>query len=232
MLLELFKRYLRVSPSISDRTVVHYITGLKTINSLLSKYKFVIADIFQSNSVDDLNAVTGFLRSNDEFQTKDSAGHNMYSAALNHFYRFVCEDPLFFAEDIVKMDIPVPKPMLVTLMTSTWRRNQIIINQAIEGAHYRCENNSQHTTFTSGLTGHPYMEGHHLIPIEYQAEFQTGIDVYSNVICLCPTCHRLLHFGVSREKSFVAERLYVERYGRLVNCGIDISKSDFLKMII
>ena len=223
---------MKVSLGISDRSVDHYITGLNTINFILKKYGFISPDIFQVCCIKDLDTISEFLRSNTEFQTKDITGHNMYSVALKHFYRFVCEDPLFFAKDIKIMDIPVHKPITVISTQSAWKRNQIIVDQTIVGAHYCCENNSQHTTFTSKLTGHPYMEGHHLIPIKYQSEFKNGIDVYSNVVCLCPTCHRLLHFGVIHEKSYVAERFYVERCDRLANCGIDISKQDFLKLVI
>ena len=69
--------------------------------------------------------------------------------------------------------------------------------QSIESAKYECEINSKHKTFTAKSTGMPYMEGHHMLPMKYQDRFKSSLDVYANIICLCPICHRLLHYGVT-----------------------------------
>lgn len=95
-----------------------------------------------------------------------------------------------------------------------------------------CEHNHEHLTFTAKSTGKAYMEGHHLIPLKYQNQFNCGIDVYANIVCLCPVCHRLLHFGIEKEKIYAAEKLYDERKDRLAHSGIDISKKDFLSLVI
>ena len=100
------------------------------------------------------------------------------------------------------------------------------------GAHHLCEHNNDHITFTAKSTGKEYMEGHHLIPLKYQNEFDCGIDVYANIVCLCPICHRLLHFGTDDEKTYAAEKLFDERKERLINSGIDISKREFLELVI
>lgn len=104
--------------------------------------------------------------------------------------------------------------------------------EAIEGAGYQCEHDSTHTTFIAKSTGQAYMEGHHLIPMKYQAQFDCGIDVYANVVCLCPTCHRLLHFGCDPDRRYAAEQLFDLRNERLIHSGIDLSKKDFLELVL
>ena len=39
-----------------------------------------------------------------------------------------------------------------------------------------------------------------LIPMKKQQTFSTSLDVYANVVCLCPVCHRLLHYGLDDNK--------------------------------
>lgn len=232
MLLEYFKQYIKITRGVTDKSVGHYITGLNTINSLLAKYDYPIKNVFEVKSVEDLDGILLFLTNNEEFKKKDSVGHNMYSVAFKHFYRFSSEDKEFFSNNIANMDILVAKPQKITTTSTAWKRNQILIAQAIDGAHHLCEHNREHLTFTAKSTGKAYMEGHHLIPLKYQSEFTCGIDVYANIVCLCPVCHRLLHFGTDSEKTYAAEKLFDERKERLIHSGIDISKKDFLELVI
>ena len=224
-----FEQYIKVTRGKSAR---HYITGINSINALLEKYQFPVKDLFAITSQHELDAVKTFLSTNQEFIEKDAIGHNMYSVAFKHFCAFVCEDDTFFSQSITAMDIVVAKPKEITITSKQWRCNQIIITQAVEGAGYLCEHNSEHQTFISKATGHPYMEGHHLIPLKYQSQFSCGIDVYANVVCLCPICHKLLHFGRDSERTTVAEQLFEKRSERLSNSGIDLSKKDFLELVL
>ncbi len=56
--------------------------------------------------------------------------------------------------------------------------------------------------------------------------------MYANVVCLCPICHRLLHYGVKSEKENVVNKIYFERADRLSASGIEISKKDFMKLVV
>lgn len=231
MLQELFKQYIRLK-DLSERTVEHYVTGINSINVILTKYGFPIKDIFETKTVGDLEAIKQFLLSNAEFQEKNRIGHNMYSASFRHFCEFVCGDYEFFSQNIQQMDIVSEKPTIVTNTITTYRRNQIIVNQSLEGAGYCCEHNAEHQTFIAKSTNHAYMEGHHLIPMKYQDNFNCSIDVYANIVCLCPICHKLLHFGQEKDKVYVAEGLYEKRQSRLIQSGIDLSKKDFFNLVI
>lgn len=231
MLQELFKQYIRLK-DLSERTVEHYVTGINSINVILTKYGFPIKDIFETKTVGDLEAIKQFLLSNAEFQEKNRIGHNMYSVSFRHFCEFVCGDDEFFSQNIQQMDIVSEKPTIVTNTITTYRRNQIIVNQSLEGAGYCCEHNAEHQTFIAKSTNHAYMEGHHLIPMKYQDNFNCSIDVYANIVCLCPICHKLLHFGQEKDKIYVAEGLYEKRQSRLIQSGIDLSKKDFFNLVI
>ena len=231
MLQEFFKRYVRLK-GLSERTVGHYVTGINSINVILEKYNFPIKNIFETKTVADLEAIKQFLLCNEEFQEKNRVGHNMYSVSFRHFCEFVCGDYEFFNHNIQRMDIITEKPPIVTSTTTSYRRNQIIVDQSLEGAGYCCEHDAKHQTFIAKSTNHAYMEGHHLIPMKYQDDFECSIDVYANIVCLCPICHKLLHYGQTKEKSYVAEGLYEKRQTRLIQSGIDISKQEFLQLVI
>ena len=130
------------------------------------------------------------------------------------------------------MDIEIPLAEKKTEITENWKRSSIIKRQSIESAGYQCEINPKHTTFTAKSTEQQYMEGHHAIPLKYQDKFTRSLDVYANIICLCPICHRLLHYGVASEKENVLSKIYFERSGRLAVSGIKISKDDFDSLVV
>ena len=231
MLLDYFKRYMKMSRGITDKSVAHYVPGINSINSLLTKYNFPVSDVFKVTILEELENIRIFLQTNEEFLSKDSTGHNMYSVAFKHFYNFTCADHSFFETNIEKMDFASPRPKQVENTQISWKRNQIIITQSIDGANHLCEHNSAHITFTAQATGKQYMEGHHLIPLSLQRLFENNLDTYANVICLCPLCHRLLHHGLAKEKAYVAEEIFERRNDRLCKSGIDISKTEFKKLI-
>lgn len=229
MLVEYFEQYIKITRGVSDSTVRHYITAINTINTLLVKYNFPISDVFGVKTLSELDAVKNFLEQNEKFIKKDTVGNRMYSVAFNHFYRFSCEDHDFYKNGIDKMDIKIPK--LKVVESTRYIRNQIIASHAIEAANYQCESHAEHTTFTSASTNRPFMEGHHLIPIKMQNAFDVSLDIYANIICLCPICHKLLHYGITSEKEYLADKLFENRQSRLIHSGIDISKKDFKQMI-
>jgi len=71
--------------------------------------------------------------------------------------------------------------------------------QALKNANFKCEFDDSHSTFLTNK-GVPYMEGHHLIPctVSNTERFwskKRNIDCPENIICLCPICHRRIHFG-------------------------------------
>lgn len=76
------------------------------------------------------------------------------------------------------------------------------------------------------------MERHQALPMKYQDKFECSLDVYANIICVCPICHKLLHYGLDDSKEKVVNKIYYNRADRLVNSALRISKDDFYKIVI
>ena len=157
----------------------------------------------------------------------------MYSAGFNNYYKFASGEGFAnIHQQIEVLDTEVPIADKHTRIQTAWSRSSIIKIQSIESAGYLCEVNPEHQTFTARSTGHPYMEGHHALPMKYQDKFDKSLDVYANIICLCPVCHRLLHYGIEAEKENVLNKIYYDRSDRLAASGIKISKTDFERLVV
>ncbi|MEI7884380.1 MAG: HNH endonuclease [Clostridia bacterium] len=231
MLKEYFSQYLKVLRGVKDSSIRHYFTGLNSINTLLKKYDFPIKDVYSMLTISELELVKEFLMTNIEFRNKDSIGNNMYSVAFNHFYRFACQDDAFFKSKINEMDIIMQKPKQVICNGYlAWQRNQIVVEQVLKASDYSCEYNINHKTFTAKASGYEYMEGHHLIPLRNQEKFKNSLDIYANIVSLCPICHRLLHSAVQQQKERVIEKIFYVRKERLYSSGISLDIQDVLAL--
>ena len=80
------------------------------------------------------------------------------------------------------------------------------------------------------------MEGHHLIPctvnnaMYFWNKFEKSIDCVENIVCLCPTCHRRIHFGSKEEKESVIKILYNKQYSKLQKAGLAITEEELINL--
>lgn len=231
LLKEYYINYLKNVRRLSDSSIMHYVGGLSTISKLLKKNNVIKDSIYEINTLEKLMIAKALLFADSEFMVKDATGHNMYSAALNNYIRFAEGDD-FFAEKYSFNDIDIPVKVAENQLTDSYqyKRSAIIKMQVIKAAHFMCECDKGHTTFTARKNNKQYMEGHHLIPMSNQGEFKFSLDIYANIVSLCPNCHRLLHYGVEAEKKNILVELYYQRHKRLCNSGIEISRNDFLEL--
>lgn len=108
-----------------------------------------------------------------------------------------------------------------------------VSKQALKNANFKCEFDGSHYTFLTDK-GVPYMEGHHLIPCtasnaeRFWSENKRNIDCPENIICLCPTCHRRIHFGRKDEKDAIIRDLYNKRKLSLQAADLDIAIEELL----
>ena len=102
-------------------------------------------------------------------------------------------------------------------------RNPEVSKRAIALTNFCCEIDNSHMHFISQATKHNYVEAHHLIPMEFQDDFETSIDVEANIVSLCVVCHKKLHHAIFKDKKEVLKKLYLQRINRLEKCGISIS---------
>lgn len=233
VLMTYYIKYLKNIRKVSDSTVKHYQEALRYISKYLVQKEKLSQNIYEIQDIGELEIIKTFLYNDSDFIDLDKRGHQMYSAGFNNYYRFASGQGFTnIHQQIGVMDMEVPVAEKQINKIETWKRSTIIKIQSIEAAGYQCEVNPEHHTFTAKSSGQPYMEGHHALPMQLQGKFDTSLDVYANIVCLCPICHRLLHYGVDSEKANVINRIYYDRADRLASSGIRISKSDFEQLAI
>lgn len=99
---------------------------------------------------------------------------------------------------------------------------------ALEKAGYKCEVCPDHKTFIN-KAGKPYMEGHHLIPCtasnaaRFWNLYGVNIDCVENIVCLCPTCHRAIHYGDRLAKRNILKVIFSQKEAEFVKLGIKLT---------
>lgn len=117
------------------------------------------------------------------------------------------------------------------------KRNPSIARKVLQDSGYKCLCDSSHITFNT-TRGVDYMEGHHIIPCTVansqmiQATYGSRLDRQANIVCLCPTCHRKIHFGDRATKESIIEDLYNKQSQKLKDAGIDISLQELKELYI
>ena len=193
-----YARYLTDVRQLSNRTAKHYEESLRWISEHL-KSKGLLEDcIYEVLDTSKVLSFREILKSDREFIELDKRGHQMYSAGLNNYISFI-EGSAFakFLHEIDKIDIPIgaPNPSMKHGKV-IWPISPIIKQQSIAIADFTCEIDACHKTFTAKGTMHQYMEGHHIIPMTKQLSFPNSLDIFANLVCVCPNCHRMLHHAI------------------------------------
>lgn len=228
VLLTYYAEYLKKIRKVSDSTIKHYQQAMRYISKFLVEKGKIKQSIYEVQNLDELVIIKEYLYSDPEFIELDTRGHRMYSAGFNNYFKFANGKGFEnIHQQIEVMDIEIPATNKHLLVMDTWKRSSIIKMQSIESAGYKCEVNPTHVTFTAKSTGMPYMEGHHALPMKCQGRFKSSLDIYANIVCLCPTCHRLLHYGIASEKTNVIDKIYYDRADRLAASGIKVGKTEF-----
>lgn len=115
------------------------------------------------------------------------------------------------------------------------KKRHYLAKQVLHNSNYKCAVCAAHETFPTKY-GAPYMEGHHLIPCtpsnakRFWEKNKANIDCIENIVCICPTCHRRIHFGSDADKREVIEKLYEVKKAELENAGIDIGIEELVKL--
>ena len=232
-LMTYYTKYLKEIRKVSDSTVKHYQDALRYISRYLVQKEKLQQTVYEIQDLGELEIIKTYLYSDPDFVALDKRGHQMYSAGFNNYYKFASGQGFSnIHKQIEVLDIEVPASSKKITKSETWKRSTIIKAQSIESAGYLCEINPEHKTFIAKSSGNPYMEGHHAIPMMKQQQFENSLDVYANVVCLCPICHRLLHYGMDAERDILVKKIYVDRADRLANSGIKLSQNEFEKLAI
>jgi 5-methylcytosine-specific restriction enzyme A len=82
------------------------------------------------------------------------------------------------------------KPLKVAVTTFAFIRNPDVVAEALNRSDGKCEECLKPAPFSRKSDGSPYLEVHHKVQLS-----QGGLDTISNVLALCPNCHRKFHYG-------------------------------------
>lgn len=154
-------------------------------------------------------------------------------SALSEVFGLEFEQSKFEYEKEDEEDISVdtnPCPFIDTTTKAGRALSNKIFNKmkgyARQQANYQClleeSRGCKESYFTSKATGKNYVEVHHLIPREYSNRFESSIEVFSNYIVLCPSCHQLLHKASDRERKSFIRQLYADRKEELATMNLEI----------
>jgi len=145
---------------------------------------------------------------------------NIQSAASEEDYQ---EQALISDKKIIPTG-PIRKATRSSASNVTaWFRDPGIARTALENATYQCSVATDHVTFTSKATGNPFVEAHHLVPMEYQDNFEFSLDVPENIISLCPNCHKKIHLAKTKEMLGILQDMFNDRCEGLDERNISIS---------
>lgn len=113
-------------------------------------------------------------------------------------------------------------------------RDARVGKKALQLANFQCEINKNHNTFISNTTLKNYVEAHHLIPMKYyhSDKFKYSIDNEANIVVLCPTCHRKLHFGQPEDKKELIRIMYATKIKKLEKANIYIKLDKLLELYV
>lgn len=230
---EYYGKYLREVRGLSVSSVKHYYDALNNISRRLRKKGLVQRNIYEVMDITTLEKMRDALYEDHEFIEQDSRGRRMYSSGLNNYIRFASgEEFTGLLEEAVKLDTPLAPEDPIIVERQVWRRSNILRKQALALANYTCEIDKAHGSFIAERTGKPYMEGHHAIPMRYQKLFSNSIDVYANIVCLCPECHRKIHYGLPYDRRDMICNIFDDREERLHVSGINLSRQEFIDIIM
>jgi 5-methylcytosine-specific restriction protein A len=122
------------------------------------------------------------------------------------------------------------KTKTINTVVNTWFRDPGISKAALENANFLCEFDFQHNTFISSATGKQFVEAHHLIPMQFQNNFDVSIDVPENIISLCPNCHRAFHNAEEKVKNIYIQYFFGLRENLLKTRDLNIIEKDLIDM--
>ena len=192
-----FQKYL-TELSLSSASVKKYSEQVPSyVKSIINK------DIYSCNSVNDLLVILKNSRNNTDFIKTDNTGNHMYSAGLNHYFRFFSNININnFASAIAlsfkdnhkarldRLKKNSSKTVIKQTITNTFIRNPDVVAERLYLANGICEDCKQKAPFKRKSDGSPYLEVHHIKPLS-----EGGKDTLKNTVALCPNCHRKRHFG-------------------------------------
>jgi hypothetical protein len=115
-------------------------------------------------------------------------------------------------------------PTLVASSTLKYHRDPKVAIAALARSGHVCEMMPRHQTFNSRVTGKPYLEAHHFVPMMEQRHLTKSLDVVENICILNPYAHRMLHHATYSEIEPFLKNLAAPREAFIKEVGLNVDK--------
>lgn len=126
--------------------------------------------------------------------------------------------------NIVEQEPQLAKSKVKTMEgREIYPRDARVAAAALSSSNHVCAANGDHPLFISKVSGMPYLECHHLIPVSTQDQFEFSLDCIDNIAILCPSCHRLIHHGIDEQRLPLLQKLHDSMKSGLEKMEIGIS---------
>lgn len=209
---ELIKEYTFDNPSVAISVMLGRMES--------GNREFITIDNIELGSYLEVDSVVGFEQKEELYRNRIYLEKDDYEGVISSLD---VDSNLVLEPDYQ----PTPKAGKIDSETHKFKRNEQLAKNALARAQYKCSIDSNHSSFET-KNGNQYMEAHHLIPLSKQDDFEYSLDVDANVVCLCPNCHKKLHYGKDVEDMLKA--LYEDRKDKLLSSGIEINFEDLLEL--
>lgn len=240
----LFILWMENNLNIKYNTINKYARAIATISKDMTEHTGKDIDIYELNEPAAIEGIRSKYLGIKELCEKDKRGNQMYTSAIRWYEKFLemekeTDESLLAAlrsetfKD-VKQDFQFngepkeKKDAFISNNKKIYHRDKKISMNALAHAHYCCEVDSQHHTFTRKGSDKNYTEPHHLIPMKYSDDYRYSLDVEENIVSLCSNCHNHLHYGQNIAE--ILKKLYEDRKDDLRKVGIETSFEDLLEM--
>lgn len=220
---------LGISKDLASLTSTDKTTELVHKHNRRGYFKFYRSDIFVNRKGTTDFIPPGKVSEHIRTFTKSKELEEYYA---NEDFKFIRElqneSNLFSAKTSVYEPKPVKIQEYETERKIRYKRDKQTSLNALARANFCCEFNPEHETFIRKNSDKNYTEAHHLVPLEYQENFQYSLDVEANIVSLCSNCHNKIHYG--KDTKELIQKLYETRKNELEKCGIKISLEELLEM--
>ena len=243
-----FLKWLINNSGRSKNTIDKYVRAITTMSKDISKITGRNVDIYNMTTDVEIDLIKDEYLSIYELSEKDKRGNRMYTSSFKWYKDFLSWEreeeshistsyrskvgQVFEREESygLKYQRKAKGDHYIKESEKYWKRDRKVVENVLSAMGYNCEEDITHCHFSSKATGMNYVEGHHLIPMKYQDEFEYSLDVEANVVSLCVVCHKKLHLASMEEKSEIIKKLYETRKEKLKESSIDISLEDLINL--
>lgn len=114
-------------------------------------------------------------------------------------------------------------PKLKTTILTAFQRDPSVAIKALESSGYTCEIFPEYRVFSSRISGKPYLEAHHVVPMFWQRHIpDKSLDVAENICILNPYSHKMIHHARFDEIEIHIKSLANKRAAFLRSLGLNV----------